>query len=119
MLEVVETDDFNEWLRALRDVAAKGRIIKQVQRVQLAEQYVGDWKAVGNGVIEMRLMFGPGYRLYTSIQGRKVLLLLIGGDKSTQESDIEKAAELLDEWKQAERESNAEKGGSNDDIQGI
>ena len=102
MLQAIETDEFSGWLQGLKDLQGKARIVKQVQRIQLAERYVGDWKAVGGGVIEVRLAFGPGYRLYTSIEGNAVLLLLVGGDKSSQTSDIDKARALLAEWKAKE-----------------
>ena len=104
MLQVIETDVFSEWLLNLKDLQGKARILKQVQRIQIAERYVGDWKSVGCGVVEIRLMFGPGYRLYTSIEDGRMLLLLVGGDKSTQGKDIEKARELLSEWRAAKRE---------------
>lgn len=99
MLRVFETDAFSVWLRNLKDLQAKARIIKQVQRIQIAERYVGDWKAVSDGIVETRLMFGSGYRLYSSIEDGGILLLLAGGDKSTQVRDIKKARELLAKWK--------------------
>jgi putative addiction module killer protein len=99
MLEAFETDAFSEWLSELRDATGKARIIKQVQRIQIAERYVGDWKPVGD-VVEVRLFFGPGYRLYTSIENGKLLLLLVGGDKSSQSRDIAKAQRLLEEWRE-------------------
>lgn len=98
MLEAFEADEFSNWLTELRDVTGKARIIKQIQRTQIAGRYAGDWKPIGD-VVEIRLFFGPGYRLYTSIEDEKLLLLLIGGDKSTQSKDIKEAQRLLKEWK--------------------
>lgn len=99
MLRAIESEQFGKWLTNLRDRQAKARMLKQVQRIQLAEQFVGDWKSVGGGVIEVRLDFGPGYRLYAAIETGCILLLLAGGDKSTQNRDIEKAKRCLADWR--------------------
>lgn len=72
------------------------RILERVDR--LAHGNAGDAKPVGGGVFELRLAYGPGYRVYFARQGRVVALLLCGGDKSTQRRDIEKARQLAEEW---------------------
>ncbi len=76
----------------MRDEKVKARINVRLQRLALG--HVGDAKAVGSGVYELRLQFGPGYRIYYTVQGSDLVILLIGGDKSTQRSDIAKAIAL-------------------------
>ncbi len=76
---------FDEWLRGLRDIRAKQRIHVRVRRLE------GDWKSVGEGVRELRIPEGKGYRLYYAWDGESVVILLCGGDKSTQQRDIEQA----------------------------
>lgn len=83
---------FAEWLRALRDVQAVARIAKRLD--QLALGNFGDVKPVGEGVRELRIHYGPGYRIYIKAIGREVVVLLCGGDKSTQRADIRKAQAL-------------------------
>ena len=119
MLELVKSDDFDGWVRSLRDATTKARVLKQVQRIQVAEQYVGDWKPVGGGVIEVRLVFGAGYRLYTAIREGALLLLLAGGDKSTQGGDIPRAQALLAEWdaQRAEEKAVRSQEGEDDGVQ--
>jgi putative addiction module killer protein len=81
---------FREWLRTL-DVAAQARIQARVLRFELGN--FGDHKAVGGGVLEARVMFGPGYRIYFAREADRVVLLLLGGDKRTQPKDIRRAQE--------------------------
>ena len=99
MLMIIGSEKFTAWLKNLRDRQAKVRVIKQIQRIQLAEAFVGDWKPVGGGVIETRLCFGPGYRIYSAIEDDMVLLLLVGGDKSSQSRDVIEARRILKEWR--------------------
>lgn len=75
-----------DWLNGLRDKSAVDRIFKRFDRVQ--EGNLGDHKSVGNGVLELRLAFGPGYRIYFGRDGDAIIVLLCGGDKSTQRKDI-------------------------------
>jgi putative addiction module killer protein len=84
--------DFSEWLKALRDTAGRGRIAKRIER--LAQDNFGDVSPVGEGVSELRLHFGPGYRVYFVQRGRDLVILLCGGDKSTQARDIENAKKI-------------------------
>lgn len=86
---------FDEWLRRLKDAKAKARILARI--ASAAHGNLGDCKPVGNGVTEMRVHVGPGYRLYFTRQGKVVYLLLCGGDKSTQDRDIERAKALAQE----------------------
>lgn len=95
MLEVHQTDAFAEWLDGLQDSAGKARIAKRLER--LSRGLLGDWKSVGEKVIELRMDFGPGYRVYITRVGETVIFLLGGGDKSTQAQDIERAMALAAE----------------------
>jgi putative addiction module killer protein len=93
--EIRQTATFREWLRTLRDRAAALRIADRIQR--MAHGNMGDVKPVGSGVSELRLDFGPGYRLYFTRRGPTIYLLLCGGDKSTQARDIEIAKRFAKE----------------------
>lgn len=73
-----------------------------IDKIVAHETLIGDYKSVGQGVVELRLHFGPGYRVYCYEEKGTLLLLLIGGDKSTQKRDIRRAQELLEEWKNDE-----------------
>lgn len=95
MLEVRRTEQFDVWLRSLRDLAGKMRIIKRIERA--AAGNMGDVAPVGDGVMEMRLFFGPGYRLYFVRRGERLVILLCGGDKASQSNDIERAKAIARE----------------------
>ena len=92
MLEVRKTEVYARWLDGLRDVRARARILVRVER--LAAGNPGDVKPVGEGVSEMRIDYGGGYRVYFKRQGQTVVVLLAGGDKRTQNTDIETALRL-------------------------
>ena len=87
-----QTAEFEDWLARLRDVQGKVRILKRLRR--LADGAFGDCKPVGEGVLELRMFFGPGYRAYFMRRGNTVILLLAGGDKDSQARDIALAKEL-------------------------
>ena len=95
MYQVKKTEQFIKWMKNLRDVYAKSRINNRLKHVELGS--LGDSKSVGDGVFEMRIDYGPGYRLYYMNVNGEVIFLLIGGDKSTQQRDIEKAKEIKKE----------------------
>ena len=97
MVELFKTTEFDEWLRALRDRRAVARIVARIDR--LASGNPGDVKPVGKGLSEMRIDYGPGYRVYLMHRGPIVIVLLCGGDKTTQQRDIERAKVLAAEWK--------------------
>jgi putative addiction module killer protein len=80
---------FDQWLLKLNDPVAKVRILARLKK--LAEGLEGDWKSVGGGVRELRIFVGQGYRVYYGLDGETVVILLCGGNKSTQQRDIEKA----------------------------
>ena len=92
MLEIRKTDVFAKWVDALCDVNARARILVRVER--LAAGNPGNVKPVGEGVSELRIDYGPGYRVYYKQQGQEVVVLLAGGDKRTQASDIKTALRL-------------------------
>jgi putative addiction module killer protein len=93
--EVHETDVFSLWLRGLRDRNGRRAITVRIQRLALGN--AGDVKPVGHGVSEVRISHGPGYRVYFVKQGKVVILLLCGGDKSSQDADIAKAQVMAEE----------------------
>lgn len=97
MAQLLRTGAFDEWLRGLRDLKGRARIDIRIKR--LAEGNAGDVRPVGKGVSELRIDTGPGYRVYYAVRGEEFILLLAGGDKSTQTRDIEKAHALWEEWK--------------------
>jgi putative addiction module killer protein len=92
MLEIRKTEVFAKWLDGLRDIHARARILVRLER--LAAGNPGNVKPVGEGVSELRIDYGPGYRVYYKKQGREVVVLLTGGDKRTQASDIKTALSL-------------------------
>lgn len=95
MYDVRRTAEFLAWLMGLRDVQARARIAKRIDR--LAQGNFGDAKSVGGGVSELRFDFGPGYRVYYTMRGKVVVILLCGGDKGSQQRDIERAVALAKE----------------------
>ena len=92
MIEMKKTDVYAQWLDDLRDIRARARVQARVER--LAADNPGDVKPVGEGVSEMRIDYGPGYRVYFTRRGNEVVILLAGGDKSTQDADIKTAQGL-------------------------
>ena len=97
MLEIRRTENFARWFRHIKDTEAKARINVRITRLKVAGNY-GDAKPVGDGVFEMRIDYGPGYRLYYAHRGQAIVLLLVGGDKSSQHGDIVKAKRLNAEY---------------------
>ena len=96
VVKVKQTDTYLKWERKLRDQRAKALIAARVFR--LANGLPGDVKSVGDGVCELRIHYGPGYRIYFKQRGHEMILLLCGGDKDTQERDIAKAKRLAVQW---------------------
>jgi putative addiction module killer protein len=92
MIEIRKTEIFTKWLDDLNDIRARARILVRIER--LAAGNPGDVKSVGEGVSELRIDYGPGYRVYYKKQGQKVVILLAGGDKNTQAKDIKTALRL-------------------------
>ncbi|MGK9053810.1 type II toxin-antitoxin system RelE/ParE family toxin [Neorhizobium petrolearium] len=98
MFTVRLTPIFRDWLRSLKDKKAVSRITIRIERA--VQGNFGDVKSVGEGVSEMRISYGPGYRVYFTRRGDVVVVLLYGGDKSTQQRDIAEAKRLAKEWKE-------------------
>jgi putative addiction module killer protein len=96
MIEVRQTIEFARWLRRLRDANAAVRIVGRIRRMEQGNP--GDAKSVGHGIIEMRIDYGPGYRVYYMKRGSVLVILLCGGDKRTQTKDIKRAQTLAGEW---------------------
>lgn len=92
MIEIRKTDVFVEWLDSLRDVRARARVLVRIER--LATGNPGDVKPVSEGVSELRIDYGPEYRVYYKKRGRELVILLAGGDKSSQTRDIKTALRL-------------------------
>ena len=95
-IEIRQTETYARWFAALRDRQAKARIIVRIRRLSLGN--AGDVKPVGDGISELRIDYGPGYRLYFARRGEALVLLLTGGDKSGQRADIARAKALAEAW---------------------
>jgi putative addiction module killer protein len=94
MIEVRQTEEFSGWLHRLRDANALARIVGRLRRIEMGNP--GDTKSVGHGILEMRIDYGPGYRIYYSYRGPQIVILLCGGDKRTQQRDIKRAQKLAE-----------------------
>lgn len=107
-VRVYETRDgarqFDNWLRSLRDSSARQRVRTRINRLRLGN--FGDHKTVGDGVCELRIDYGPGYRVYCGRDGAEIVILLVGGDKRTQDRDIETAKEYWTDYKDRGSEDN-------------
>ncbi|MGH3183810.1 MAG: type II toxin-antitoxin system RelE/ParE family toxin [Streptosporangiaceae bacterium] len=95
-------EPFTEWLEGLRDKTAQARVRVRLRQMQAGN--FGDWGALGTGVIELRVHLGPGYRVYCARQGSSAVILLCGGDKSSQSRDIQRAQRLWIAWKRRQGE---------------
>ena len=95
-MHVEETLEYRQWINSLRDQAGRARIQVRVDR--LVHGNPGDHRNLPGGISELKIDFGPGYRVYYSKRGERVLLLLIGGDKSTQQKDIQSAITLAENY---------------------
>lgn len=98
MKNFLETEVFTAWLEKLRDGRARVRIVERLRRFSGGNH--GDVKAVGEGVSELRIDYGPGYRVYFCVRGDIVIILLCGGDKASQDRDIKRAKVLAREFKE-------------------
>ncbi|MGY1890990.1 addiction module antitoxin RelB [Pseudomonas asplenii] len=98
MTEILRSSTFSNWLLKLADSRARMRI--QVRIDRMADGNFGDVKAIGEGLSEVRIDYGPGYRVYFMQQGRQVVILLCGGDKSSQPRDIKQARLIAESWQE-------------------
>ena len=94
MIEVRQTREFSAWLHRLKDANAVARIVGRIRRMEQGNP--GDTRSVGKGVFEMRIDYGPGYRVYFVHRGARIVILLCGGDKRTQQQDIKRAQMLAE-----------------------
>ena len=97
MFEIIRSETFDKWLKNLRDARAMSRINARLRQVSLGN--LGDVAPVGDGISELRIFYGPGYRVYFIQEGKALIVLLCGGDKSSQKRDIKRAKELANEWR--------------------
>lgn len=97
---------FREWINSVRDKSVRATVAARINRVRAGT--LGDWKSVGDGVFELRIDRGPGYRVYFGRDGRTVVILLTGGEKRSQESDIKRAKEY---WRDYETRTKGAIGG--------
>src|SRR5437588_3102812 len=95
MLRINETEAFVDWMSRLRDARAKAKIAARIDRLRQGNP--GDVAPVGDGVSEMKINYGPGYRVYDAAHGRDLVILLCGGDKATQDRDIKRAKAMAAE----------------------
>ncbi|OGQ99566.1 MAG: addiction module protein [Deltaproteobacteria bacterium RIFOXYD12_FULL_55_16] len=95
---------FKEWLAGLKDIAGRAKIRVRLDRARLGN--LGDNRPVGKGVLELKIAYGPGYRIYFALDGNRLILLLLGGDKSTQTRDIAKAREY---WQEHQKRNTHDK----------
>lgn len=95
MFFIEKTQEFDKWLHRLKDVNAKAKILFRIQKLE-SDGHFGDCKSVGGGINEMRINFAKGYRVYFKEKDGRIIILLIGGDKSSQKRDIDKAKAI---WK--------------------
>jgi putative addiction module killer protein len=94
MVEVRQTEEFSSWLRRLRDANAAARIVGRIRRMEMGNP--GDARGVGHVILEMRIDYGPGYPIYYVHRGAQIVILLCGGDKRTQSTDIKRAQKLAE-----------------------
>jgi putative addiction module killer protein len=98
MLVIRQTREFSDWLKALSDHSAQGKIAARIARLRMGN--AGDVKPVGKGISELRIDYGPGYRVYFTRRGQSLIILLCGGDKGSQDRDITKARKLAAEYQE-------------------
>jgi len=99
-VQVRRTDEFADWLGGLRDKQGRAKILARIDRLE--DGNPGKTRSVGAGIVEMKIDFGPGYRVYYIQRGKLLILLLCGGDKSTQENDIKRARAMAIQWAETE-----------------
>ncbi|MBU0697790.1 MAG: type II toxin-antitoxin system RelE/ParE family toxin [Bacteroidetes bacterium] len=99
MYFIEKTAEFDKWIRKLNDLKVKAKILFRIQKIE-NDGHFGDFSPVGDGIKELRIHFAKGYRVYFKEVDSKIIILLIGGDKSTQQDDIDKAKEIWKKLKQ-------------------
>ena len=94
MYSIEKTVEFDKWFRKLKDLKAKAKILFRIQKIEIDEHF-GECESVGNGIRELKIDYAKGYRVYFKESENRIIILLIGGDKSTQQQDIERAKNIL------------------------
>jgi putative addiction module killer protein len=102
VVRVVKSATFDRWLRKLKDRRAAARVLVRIDRLVAGNP--GDVKPIGKGISELRIDYGPGYRVYYLQDGQRLILLLCGGDKSSQDRDIKQAHRIAADWKSDEQD---------------
>lgn len=90
---IEKTSEFDKWIRKLKDIRAKSKILFRLQKL-VTDEHFGDCKPIGDGISEMRINYSKGYRVYSKKKGNKIVILLMGGDKSSQQKDVENAKKI-------------------------
>lgn len=98
VIDIFKSETFDQWLQGLKDRVARARIEARI--VRMAQGNPGDVKPIRDGISEMRIDHGPGYRVYFMQRGKVVVVLLVGGDKQTQDADIKRAIKIAKYWKE-------------------
>jgi putative addiction module killer protein len=98
VFEVLQSADFRDWFSRLKNIEARARIDARLRRLSLGN--AGDAKSVGGGISELRIDYGPGYRVYFTRRGPVLVVVLCGGDKRTQNADIKQARKIASQWKE-------------------
>jgi putative addiction module killer protein len=98
MMTILKTGRFTKWIKELRDLKGKARIQARIDKLEFGQ--FGDCESVGSGVLELRIHFGPGYRVYLMQKEKELIILLAGGDKGTQAKDIKQAIKLSNELRE-------------------
>ncbi|HDU8496901.1 TPA: type II toxin-antitoxin system RelE/ParE family toxin [Morganella morganii] len=96
MIEIRQTEEVKRWLKGLKDKIAKAKILTRMERMK--DGNFGDAEPIGDGFSELRVHQGKGYRVYFANRNNEIILLLCGGDKTTQQADIKKAKQIAKEW---------------------
>lgn len=95
MYSIKQTENFSKWLKKLKDIQGKVAVLRRIDRIK--EGNFGEYKVIDNNISELKIPTGPGYRVYYTKRDEEIIILLIGGDKSTQTDDINKAKQILKE----------------------
>jgi putative addiction module killer protein len=98
IVRIEKTAEFDKWIRKLKDIRAKAKILFRIQKLEIDEHF-GDCKPVGDGISEMRINYAKGYRIYFKEKEDRLIILLIGGEKSSQQKDIKKAKDIWNKLK--------------------
>lgn len=107
MIDILTTEEYDRWIGKLKDRKAKFRINRYFKRLADGGAITGDYKMVRPHLLEVRFHVGPGYRVYLTQSGRRIVVLLVGGDKSTQSADIDKSEKLCIEWRRENENEDA------------